>query len=326
MLPGAAEGLLQVLGVWEDMERARFPPCHGVTSAWGGEELRFSDWVFDCPSRGWRLDRRRFDALLCQAAQERGVEVRLRSPVRSCHDEAGAWSLTVGDGHGDHVYVATFVVTATGRGGAPGALSGGRRLADDRLVGLARRLEGAGNRISPTRTWIEAAPDGWWYVTLLGQDLVAVAYLTDADLLPRPDPDGEARWFSLLATAPRTSALLHDLRPLSSPRVVAAGSSRRADVTGTGWIAVGDAAMTLDPLSGQGLYWALASGVAAADAVCRALDGDVEGTSRYSAWVGSAYEEYRRERRRMYLLEQRWRSSPFWARRHGDRGPEPARR
>src|SRR5436190_5494193 len=43
---------------------------------------------------------------------------------------------------------------------------------------------------------------------------------------------------------------------------------------GEGWVAVGDAAQSYDPLSSQGLRYALESGIRAAFAVDAALDGD----------------------------------------------------
>jgi hypothetical protein len=72
----------------------------------------------------------------------------------------------------------------------------------------------------------------------------------------------------------------------------------------------------LGPLSGQGVYRAPESGMQAAEGIRRVLGGDPDGLLDYAAWAQMTYEAYRRERRRMYRLEQRWPGAVFWARRH----------
>lgn len=48
--------------------------------------------------------------------------------------------------------------------------------------------------------------------------------------------------------------------------------------------------MAFDPLSGQGVYRALESGMMAAHAVRWALEGDQQKLAEYSVWVGTTYE------------------------------------
>ena len=54
-------------------------------------------------------------------------------------------------------------------------------------------------------------------------------------------------------------------------------------ITGPGWLAVGDAAMSFDPLSLRGVTWALESGLAAARAHDASLQGDPVPTSDFGA-------------------------------------------
>jgi len=79
-------------------------------------------------------------------------------------------------------------------------------------------------------------------------------------------------------------------------------------------MAVGDAARTLDPLSGQGLETAMTSAIRAADALlgpCRARE--------LADFSGETFEQHRGHlvgRLGLYRRERRWASSPFWRRRH----------
>jgi flavin-dependent dehydrogenase len=317
VLAPAVGELLQRLGVRGDVERAGFLRCHGISSVWGSDRLGFRDFVFGLHGWGWQVERRAFDALLCTTASARSADVHLGAVVRSCRQTPGhGWCLTVAQAGQLRTYWARFLVVATGRFGLRGTFPDRSRIRDDRLVGLVRYLDATGSAISHSRAYVEAVGDGWWYAARLPDELSVAAYLTDADLLPGPGRSTETMWSALVESAPLIRSLLQDQAPRSLPRRVAAGSWRKTQVVGNRWVAVGDAAMALDPLSGQGVYRALESGMRAADGIHRALEGSQRELSDYTSWVQATYESHQRERRRMYRLEQRWPSATFWARRH----------
>ena len=85
---------------------------------------------------------------------------------------------------------------------------------------------------------------------------------------------------------------------------------------GPGWIAAGDAAQSYDPLASQGLFNALYTGLAAAEAADRALLGDAAGLPGYAAELRKVRAAYEHHLVAWYGLEQRWPHSPFWRRRH----------
>jgi len=99
------------------------------------------------------------------------------------------------------------------------------------------------------------------------------------------------------------------------PRVTAAHSSTLRPPAGDGWLAAGDAALSFDPLSSQGLFHALYTGLASAEAVDRSLSGDVSGLSDYVARLAEIEAVYQRNLTGWYELERRWSSEEFWQRR-----------
>jgi flavin-dependent dehydrogenase len=128
-------------------------------------------------------------------------------------------------------------------------------------------------------TFVEAVENGWWYSA--------------------PIPDG--RIVRMFVTESGGSAAA-----VQSSRRVDASSMRLDRVTGDGWLAVGDAATALDPLSSHGLGNALAQAIEAASAI-------VSGSfARYERMVDTMWESYVRVRHATYALEQRWPHSPFW--------------
>jgi flavin-dependent dehydrogenase len=135
---------------------------------------------------------------------------------------------------------------------------------------------------------------------------VVAAYVTDGDLVAGAVSD---RWYSALETTSHTSARTHGrARTALCVRRASSGSLSRAG--GAGWVAVGDAQLAHDPLSGQGLFHALVSGMRGAAAL---RSGGIEG---YCAAASVHRAAYMRQRSEVYCRETRWPASPFWRRRH----------
>jgi flavin-dependent dehydrogenase len=107
------------------------------------------------------------------------------------------------------------------------------------------------------------------------------------------------------------------------PTVTVANSSRLELLWGKGWTAAGDSAMAFDPLSSQGVFHALYSGVTAARAVSAAISGDPLALDGYSCRLNAVFAEYMIKRKLFYSLERRWAENRFWQMARSV-GPHPA--
>lgn len=280
-VPGRIATLLANLGVTAAFDADAHAPATATLSCWGSDEPFDRSSIFDPYGGGWHLDRRRFDAMLARAAEEAGAVV-MRGSRADVRDVGAA-----------------LIVDATGRPAALARSLGRRKLALDRLVGIVALGDGA---VDP-RTVIEAARDGWWYSAALPGERAVFAWMTDADLAGR-DP-----WHAALAGAPLTCERARAFVS-RSVRVVSAASHCLDAVCGDGWLAIGDAALARDPLSGQGICKALESSIAAASAI---LSGRLPD---YARWHAEELRGYVLERLEYYSIEQRWPASTFWKRRH----------
>ncbi len=154
-----------------------------------------------------------------------------------------------------------------------------------------------------------------------------VVFLTDSDL-PAAFAAAAEEGFASLLGATRLLARLLDgwqAQPTSAPTAHAAGTRRLSRSSGPRWLAVGDAAMALDPLSGSGMLRALEDGHEAAIAVDGWLSGDSKAFAGFDRRLDAAWSENERARHRMYGLETRWPWSPFWARRRAEAAPDGRR-
>jgi flavin-dependent dehydrogenase len=96
---------------------------------------------------------------------------------------------------------------------------------------------------------------------------------------------------------------------------VTAATSRLKRVVGQNWLAVGDAAQTLDPLSSGGIATALESGVSASSTISKYQNGDSDALEEFETASKLEFEIYMARRYSHYSREQRWPNSAFWARR-----------
>jgi flavin-dependent dehydrogenase len=87
-------------------------------------------------------------------------------------------------------------------------------------------------------------------------------------------------------------------------------------VWGENWIAVGDSAMAFDPLSAQGVYRAMISGLGAAHAIAGFFSNETEVLAAYAADLSTEFDRYMLQRLHYYSMETRWATKDFWRRRH----------
>jgi flavin-dependent dehydrogenase len=209
-----------------------------------------------------------------------------------------------------------FVVDATGRASSVARRQGARRIRFDRLVGVAGLFSPSpSDSERDSRTLVEAAADGWWYSAWLPQSRAIAVYMTDADLIPKGPEGIPACWREKLKKTVHTSSRVQGLTLEGPIRVVSACSEVLDPIAGPNWMAIGDAAMSVDPLSSQGICWALKSSLVADRAIQHWLDGDPAAIEALPAWTHEGLDRYWRSHLLHYSREQRWPDSLFWRRR-----------
>jgi flavin-dependent dehydrogenase len=318
-LAPAAKPLLRDLGVLARVLPDGHLPRHGNLSSWGSPELHASDFIFDPNGHGFSLQRARFDAALRQGAAGAGADVRTGARVASAErDGDGGWrvALRAPDG-GEEAVRCDWLVDATGRSAALARQNGAARTQHDGLVAFFARFapEREGDR--DARTLIESAPGGWWYTALVPGGERVVAWLTDADLADRAALLTGAGFMAMLDRSRHVSAVLrkHGYSIAARPRGADASSARLDRFVGEGWIGAGDAALSFDPLSSQGILTALYTGMRAGQALHAHLGGDAAALPAYADRLEQIHRAYEENRAVFYGFEARWAEHPFWSRR-----------
>jgi flavin-dependent dehydrogenase len=324
-LPGAARRLLTDMGLFDSFLTQDCPPWYGNRSVWGQGVPAETDFLRDPDDHGWHLDRARFDTWLRQTAVEKGA--MLLTPARILDIESGydGWQMRVATPQGPQRLWARFAIDAGGRGAPLARHLSAQRRVTDRLVcgwvhGRARPIGlGAG------LTVVEAVEAGWWYTAPVPDNRRVLAFLTDADLPEARIAHASGHLIEHTAGAREIHSILAEGKfiPLAGG-FTAAHSTVLEPCAGPRWLAAGDAGMSFDPLSSQGLFHALFSGLAAAEAVHSYLAGDDKTMHRYRQLMRSIEHAYRLRLDLCYASETRWPSAPFWRRRRGTKLSAPA--
>lgn len=320
-LPPLAMPLLRQLGLQQVMDVAGHLPVYSTSAAWGSPQPVPNEFFSQPHSRGWHLDRNQFDQTLLLAAQSAGA-VWLKGKLCKARPKAKQlWSLTLQNSV--HAEIQTkFVVDATGRRAIFARQRGIKPVIQDGLVGVARFFS-FDNKNNPTRsasTLIESCADGWWYSAVLPDQRLVVVAMTDADIARQLQLQKNTGWQQWLSSTQYTRQRLSDyVEPSESgtaPLVRSAATQSLNQCTGENWLAVGDAASSVDPLSSQGITRALRFGIYASYAICDWFAKKKPGLAQYQSMVQGEFQDYLTRRREAYGDEQRWAGQPFWARRH----------
>ena len=248
------------------------------------------------------------------------VQIRTLRPEVARSDD-GLWRISAQSDDGTTTtLVARFLIDASGRS-ATVARSARRPARDGRpprgrsllIVRLRSRLPEKTQGV----TLVESVPEGWWYSTWLPDNILAVAFMTDADLVRPLEAQNVEGWTRLLARASHTRMrVVGGSRPTRQVTRTAASHLLRP-AGGPGWLATGDALSAFDPLSSMGIGHALISGASAARAVEAIMRRRRRPTEEYSQAPPDISQSFSNCVSRYYQMEQRWPHLPFWSRRHG---------
>jgi flavin-dependent dehydrogenase len=314
-LPPPTRAVLTRLGLWEAFSGLGAKPSFGNQSAWGRSELEATSFLFSPYGVGWHLDRRRFDQLLAISAEASGATLITGGHVVECkpEDQCG-WRLRV-ECEGQLCDLeARAVIDATGRRAALARWVGAKRVVLDHLVGIVTTYRGSPEPGS--YTLVEAVESGWWYSANVPPQSTIITFMTDADLCRRDRLTDPGVFEAGLAGTSYTRLRVRYGERLWGPVVCSAISHLLMRTrSNPPWLAAGDAAMAVDPLSSSGITRALETGEAAALAIQGHLEGDRNSLPTYEQGLRQQLKEYWMKRSQYYTIETRWRNSPFWLRR-----------
>ena len=317
-VPGAAARLFQRLGLTDISELLgadEFLKSTANASAWGSEQWTFQNAMMSLEGGGWHVLRHRFDEKLRQYAIAQGVEY-LEGQVSRFEKVDSGYKLDLKGN--EQRLSASWLVDATGRKGLVSRKLGGeRKRFSEQYAVIAWKQTDANDQDQTTR--VKSVVEGWWYTSKLpgGLRVFALQCLPEkaAQFVKQPEAFCKA-WAE-------AGVLDVSFNPdeLEQPLIARDASVQLSQQAfGAHWLAVGDAAMSFDPLSSQGIFFALYSGVRGGEAVINCLQNPTESDqwlAQYKNRVIQVFQANMRSRGQFYSAELRFKEEAYWQKQLG---------
>lgn len=315
-LPGAAKPLLNRLGIdslSDVLSEREFSLCAGNASAWGSEQWQRMDAVQNPQGGGWHIDRTAFDLALNKQMLRADV-TWLQGKVMKAEYKSH-WLLKLDQI--SETISCRYLIDATGRASALSKLVGIKKQHLDQQMAAVGWFESfAQDKEQVTR--IKAVNDGWWYSARLPNrspnDLpirVIAKFALPADCKLSIQAGGFVSQLNDSNLMPVRFGEEQLMAPLQLKDASVSKLSQFSDAERR-FLAVGDAVLSFDPLSSQGLFFAMYSGIKAAETIAENHSATDVDFASYDTVIGSVLAANQKSRKWYYASEHRFADNEFW--------------
>lgn len=298
----------------------------GMQSYWGSDQVRIVDHLRNPDGCSKSLDRQQFEIFLRKKVEEKGVHCFWGTRLFNSFYENKAWKITCKTdllkNRTTDIFNTNFVIDATGRNSHFARSLQINRTSFDSLISCWLTLP---NKEKNTMSTITTDSDGWWYSAVTPKHKRVICFQTDADLIDKSYFKNYDSFFKIIKTNQIINNYIkkEDINKIQFHGVVSANSTKLNQVCGTQWLALGDAAISFDPLSSQGMFNAIASAMQVTELLqdykfIRKYDHHkiTDFSKAYTSQITSIWNSYLNHKNIFYGTEKRWKEHPFWKRRH----------
>ena len=286
LLPGSIQ-VFEELGLLPAIE-ARFLRKDGAVFIDGpsGRETRyaFSEAFKPRHAHAYQVPRDEFDLLLLEHARASGAEARYGWTVeRMLLENDRAVGVVARDPEGrQHEIRARLVVDATGRDALRAHASRSQQKLPllEQTLALYSQFRGIPRAEGPLGGDIRivVSPAGWFWLIPFADGRTSVGAVLEPSAIVKAQGRADVgQTFAAVCDACEPMRrLLEGAEPVFPVRAIADFSYRVTEISGDGWLAIGDAAGFIDPLFSTGVHLAVRGARLASDHIDAALsDGDV---------------------------------------------------
>ena len=253
------------------------------------------------PEFGLGLSRTRFDLALVRKAEHKGAVVLQGCRIKSLERETRGWKLLLDHAPGDGEIRAPVLIGADGRNSWVAHRLGLTSAAEThgRSVGFQIHLD-APNAVRGN-IGIHLFPGGYAGLVGLGGNSFNLCLAVDKQRLPR-EKQLEFLSESLLPQNPYLRELLLNCRQVGAARATYPVYFKPRRCVADGILFIGDAARVNEPVSGEGIYFAMKSALLAAETIEEAFGASDFSVSRLRSYERRCRREFKLRRGLNMLL------------------------
>ncbi len=319
-IPGASIRLLNRLGIHgisSLLKDKAYEPCLSNASAWGTDEWQYQDSIYNPEGGGWHICRQKFDESLRQQVRSVGCKLHMGKvdKISIVQDSRFNFDVTItATNNCKNIIRSKWLIDASGRSRIVsrnlGTYKKGKECDQMALVfWVNSSLED-----QDLTTRVKSVEKGWWYTTKLPNNIRVMAFFGNPS-----DVSDLFKNKSIIDVANKSQVLPFELRDnncILEVRVQKADVSLANSIVGNYWFSIGDAALTLDPLSSQGIFFALYSAIKCSETLVKIDENQMNFGSlkqKYHSIILDVYEHHQKFRKQYYNQEKRYASSDFWS-------------
>jgi len=302
---------LDLLGIEKsDFGNDCFLPGYISNTAWGNSKISSRHSIQSTEVDSYQLNRDIFDLVMLSKAQEKGASLFLETKCILFNKNTDNWEVEINNSDlGTIIIVSKYLIDASGRQSHLSRQLGAKIFKADELIAVGAFLEFNKDKPLEHEIFLESVEDGWWYYALLPNNKILVTLYTDAKIIKEKRLSSIKNWSNALQN---TVHMKHKVSgTISYEKLwVRNAFSHITDFSMIpDFIAIGDAAVSFDPISSMGIGFAISSACNGALAI---IDGSKERIATYQSDLHNIYHHYLDTRVQYYQQEVRWLDSTFW--------------
>ena len=330
-LPGSARVLLHELKVFDKFMLSPHNERGAAVAIWDMESPIWQDSLVDPNGPGWHLDRNAYEQMFLRAAKDSGTTIYWHLRQIKLRYVNSLWNVTAIDQNNQSVECSSpIIIDASGRKAHAAKQCGVVKVANDPLLCAYTFLPLTQQDMDST-TRIAAAKEGWWYSVQTCHGRI-LAYHFDRDRSDQVHLQNskafidEACSYGLLGDV-LSGYPTRSLEAVPLQYRAAGGTSlnfEQLQQLPPGFLAIGDALLSFDPIASQGLFHALASAHSACQCILDGFPENVSAASRYYREMTLVKQRYHYHWHHTYCGPKRFSQYPFWQRRISAFKSEPS--
>jgi len=285
-------------------------PCTEIQNTWGSSTIHHNESIFNPFGDSYILSRPDFDNALLQYCKKLGINIQSGVRITAIKKTENGWDLI----SKTKSHNVDFIIDASGR---TSKFNFGKvrheKLQQDSLIGITKHLVNSEViKAEKSHVLVESTQNGWWYTTQIANGKMISTFMTDPTIVSRYKNSQSEFWNEELIKTVHTKERLLPFALNNTVYTQSANSQIAKQIQGDGWLKVGDAAQSFDPLSSAGIIKGLKMGISAADALHSYISGNSNALIEYEEITKLQYKEYQQKRNEYYANETRWNNTPFW--------------
>ncbi|WP_298420356.1 FAD-dependent monooxygenase [uncultured Kordia sp.] len=309
-LPPTAMPLLNELQLLSVFEENAYRKTYGYHSMWGSSRVTDINFFHHNPYKnGLKINKQQTLQQLREIIKENMISYHKEFDIIQ---EAHGNTVVLAKNEGVKIVQGKILIDATGRNRAILQKLNVKSNVHDELVALSCHIPKIKHPKLTHEVYVESFKEGWGIVSALNEiENICTIFTHKGNEILSKLKD-VSQWKIVLS---ETMYLKDFLQETNQAKFKGgnANSSVAAQIAGSNWLVLGDAAMSFDPLSSHGITNAIYTAAKASEAIVKKLNfADTEAFPEYDSTMKTIFQQYLQSKNNLYQQETRWKDATFW--------------